>query len=800
MKHCARIQDLAQSGLMLAILLVVAGCGTTPSAQRTEVFEQEKLAQIDQSIRQAIDKGKLPGGVFWLETEGATYTKAYGAKSVLPKRTVMERNTVFDVASLTKVLATTPAIMWLWERGRIDLDAPVQRYIPEFKGEKKKSVTLRRLLTHTSGLPAGLSLEKDWTGRDAAIDLAVQAELESPPGSAFQYSDVNFILLGEVVRRISGERLDRFAASRIYKPLGMTSTGFNPTDIPKSRIAPTEQNGEDMLRGKVHDPIARRMGGVAGHAGLFTTASDVARFARMMVNGGKLGGHRLFKERTIEVMTHCQTSEPIEACRGLGWDIDSPYSSPKGKLFPMGSYGHSGFTGGSLWIDPFSDTAVIFLSHRVHPDGEGNVVPLRKRLGTLAAEAVKGVDYEKGATEGATRSKKALPQTVPKGNAGANQPNPAYSKARNGIDVLVENDFKAVEGLKIGLVTNHTGTDRHRKSTIDWLHEAPNVRLAALFSPEHGIRGEREGKVADKTDPVTGLPIHSLYGDSRRPTQEQLAGLDALVFDIQDIGCRFYTYIATMGLAMEAAAKAEIRFFVLDRVNPIGGTCVAGPVSRGDRAFTNFHPIPVRHGMTVGELARMFNREKEIGVDLEVIPVAGWEREMTFDRTALPWINPSPNMRNLRQAFLYPGIGLLERTPLSVGRGTDTPFEVVGAPYIDGRELAIALHQSELNGVRFVPVRFTPSASVFEGKACGGVSITLTGDRTCRTVDIGIVMARTLHELYPQSFELEKFNRLLQHPPTIEAIRAGQPMAEIRRIWKKELAEFKQRREPFLLY
>jgi uncharacterized protein YbbC (DUF1343 family) len=369
----------------------------------------------------------------------------------------------------------------------------------------------------------------------------------------------------------------------------------------------------------------------------------------------------------------------------------------------------------------------------------------------------------------------------------------------NGVDVLLKQDFALLKGLRVGLITNHTGHDRKRRSTIDLLNGAPSVKLVALFSPEHGIRGEADEKVGDTVDQKTSLPVYSLYGERRVPTLEQLRGLDALVYDIQDIGCRFYTYPSTMGLCLEASARAKLRFFVLDRVNPINGVALEGPLHHGKSGFVAFHSTPLRHGMTVGELARMFNAEKNYGADLTVIPVEGWRRAMWFDETGLPWTNPSPNMRSLPAATLYPGVGLHE-TALSVGRGTGTPFELIGAPYIDDLKLAAELSRGGLPGVRFVPIRFTPTYSTFKDKPCAGVAFVITDREELNAVDLGLTIALVLRRLYPNDFALSKVNTLLQHPATVEAIQAGKSLAEIKRSWAAELAAFGKRRERFLLY
>ncbi len=369
----------------------------------------------------------------------------------------------------------------------------------------------------------------------------------------------------------------------------------------------------------------------------------------------------------------------------------------------------------------------------------------------------------------------------------------------NGIDSLVQSSFKPLAGLRIGLITNHSGQARNGKTTIDLLHAAPNLKLVRLFSPEHGIRGTAEGKIDDGIDRKTGLKIHSLYGATRKPSPGFLKDIDALVFDIQDIGCRFYTYISTMGNCMEAAQLAKCKFFVLDRVNPIGGIIVEGPLLDGKQTFTGYHKIPVRHGMTTGELARLFRQERFTDLDLVVIPIRNWKRQQLFGATGLRWTNPSPNIRNLPAAILYPGVGLLEFTNLSVGRGTKRPFELVGAPYINAGDFAAVLKQAHLPGIDFVPASFTPMASKFAGQRCGGVRILLT-DHHARTVDLGITMALALRKLYREKWQVVHLDKLLVHPESANAILAGQPLKEIRAYWQADLAAFAKRRASVLIY
>jgi len=762
-------------GVWLALFL---GAAATVMGRPLDV---EKLREADAAIVGAIAEHKLPGAVLWIEHGGDVYWQAYGNRSLVPNVEAMTRDTIFDAASLTKVVATTPAAMILWERGKLGLDESIHTYLREITGEKEK-ITVRMLLTHTSGQAPDVETKTKWTGAATAIAMANGMALRTTPGTAFRYSDINYFLLGEIVARVSGMPLQDFCAKEIYGPLGMADTGFLPDASKRDRIAPTEMTEGVMLRGVVHDPTARYMGGVAGHAGLFTTARDLARYARMMLNGGELEGARILKAETVKMMTSVQTPAGMADKRGFGWDIDSGFSGARGNVFPIGSYGHTGFTGNALWIDPYSRTFYVFLSNRVHPDGKGNVLKLYRTVGTLAAEAAGEVSITGNRENGGT-GKEARPGVL------------------EGIDVLERGNFAALKGLKIGLITNPTGVDAARNTTIDLLRNAPGVELKALFGPEHGLYGNFDEAVKDGVDAKTGMKVYSLYGERRAPTAEEMAGLDALVFDIQDVGCRFYTYTATLGLAMEAANRAGLKFFALDRVDPITGSRVDGPVLSGKTGFVGYHPVPVRTGMTLGELAGMYKAERGLeGLDLTVVKVEGWKRRMWFDETGQPWINPSPNMRSVTEAALYPGVGLLESCRVSVGRGTGTPFEVIGAPYIDDVRFAAALNGAGIEGVRFVPVRFTPTEDVYKGTNCGGVNIVLTDRNKCRVVDIGMAAAEILNLWYPKEFELGRMSRLLGDEATLEALRADKPLGEIRKQWKKGLKEFEKRRKKFLLY
>jgi uncharacterized protein YbbC (DUF1343 family)/CubicO group peptidase (beta-lactamase class C family) len=781
----------------------------------------ERLSRINEAIEASIEKKELPGAVVVVGRHGrVVWRKAYGARAVEPQREPMTADTIFDLASLTKIVATSTSIMILIEQGKVRLADPLVQFIPEMKGEGRDAITIEQLLTHMAGFAPDFDLRERWSGYDEALQHLYREPLRNQPGARFVYSDINYIALGEVVHRVSGQTLDDFARKNIFVPLGMRDTAFRPDARLSSRIAPTEKRrgqrnylgdtsanagaeGEQWLRGQVHDPTSFRMGGVAGHAGLFSTADDLAIFCQMILNGGAYKGARILSPMTVAMMTLPHAVSETSAARGLGWDIATTFSTNKGDLFPLGSFGHTGFTGTSIWIDPASDTFIIFLSNRVHPDGKGDVGPLRGRVASIVAASITDISVAKANEESARTAAELLASLarLNSNNARTGVIPSTDAQVLNGIDVLERDGFKQLAGMRLGLITNQTGRDRTGRSTIDVLFKAPGVKLTALFSPEHGIRGLADEKISDAKDEQTGLPIYSLYGESRRPTPEQLKNLDALVFDIQDVGVRFYTYISTLGYVIEEAAKAKLPIFVLDRPNPINGVDVEGPLADADKlSFTAYHTIPVRHGMTVGELARLYNEERHLGADVRVIKLENWRRAMWFDATNLTWINPSPNMRSLTEAALYPGVGLLETTNLSVGRGTNTPFEVVGAPWLDGQKLASALNARNLAGVRFVPVRFTPASSVFKNEECGGVNIVITDRSRFRPVSTGIEIAVALHRLFPAEWKIDGYSHLLVSSDAMERLKRGDSAEEIVRSWTTSLENFRRARMTALLY
>jgi len=742
------------------------------TARDGERVDSQVLEGADKLIEEAIAAGKCPGAVLLVgRGDEVVYCKAYGNRALEPTRAPMSVDTIFDMASLTKPVATAMSVMILAERGKLDVHDKVAKYIPEFGRNGKQDITIEQLLLHRGGLVPDDDISDYDRGPAEARKRIYALKPESVPGTRFAYSDVGYIVLGRLVQEVSGRPLDQFAREEIFEPLGMPQTRFRPPPDWRGRCALTEQRNGHWMIGEVHDPRAFALDGVAGHAGLFSTADDLSRFCRMLLHCGRLDGKRILKESTVRRMTEPMRLPDGSGCRSYVFDIDTPYSGCRGERFQPGTtFGHTGFTGTMFWVDPLNDCYVILLTNSVHPNGKGNVLALRHDVATVVAESLLG--------------KRAPGDPI-----------------LCGIDVLERQQFAPLAGKRVVLVTNHTGLDAAGNRTIDVLAAAKTVRLVKLFSPEHGLYGLVDQKVSDAIDPKTGLKVYSLYGSRERPTAEMLKDVDAIVYDIQDVGARYYTYTTTLGLCMEAAAEHNVPIFVLDRPNPITGLIVDGPLAdENDLGFTAFAPIPVSHGMTHGELARMFNEERHIHCDLAVVPMEGWRRSMWWDDTGRMWVNPSPNMRNPNQALLYPGIGLLEACNLSVGRGTDQPFETFGAPWIDGRKLSRALNAADLPGLRFVPIAFTPASSKFAGKECQGCYIEVLDRTTVEPVRSGLTIAWSLKHLFGDAFQIEPVNKLLRNAQTAKLLMSSDDPPKLPASWQKPLQDFKRVREKYLIY
>jgi uncharacterized protein YbbC (DUF1343 family)/CubicO group peptidase (beta-lactamase class C family) len=792
--------------------MLLIACAPLVAAQQNAAYD---FSSMDRIMATALDKHLVPGAVIVVGHKGhVVFEKAYGERSLEPERLPMTEGTIFDMASLTKPLATTTAVMQLYQQGDFRLNDPVAKYLPEFASQGKQDITIRQLLTHYSGLPEDVDLTHPWSGKQEGLQLAFSVTPLTPPGTAFRYSDINFIVMGALVEKLSGMTLDAYTAQKVFAPLGMKHTRFLPPADWHSQIAPTQYDEQhQMLQGVVHDPTARRMGGVAGHAGLFSTADDVAIFAQALLDRLQGRPSKFPLDRlTAEKMTTPQQPATGVALRGLGWDIESPFSGNRGELFPVGSFGHTGFTGTSLWIDPWSDSYVIFLSNRVHPNGGVSTVALYGLVANAAAQALRLPIPEAGKTiahlTGYNESLTGMRRFVARNGS-----------VKTGIDVLEEEDFAPLAALakkhggklRLGLLTNQTGVDSAGRRTIDVLAKdaparVPGLSLQTIFSPEHGIQGALDTtQIPSGTDRATGIPVISLYGATdaqRRPPLHTMQQLDAVVIDLQDAGVRFYTYETVVGYFLQAAAKTGTEIVVLDRPNPLGGSFVQGPVSDAvGPTYTNFMPLPVRHGMTLGELAQYFNGEGGIHALLTVVPMQGWQRGDWYDSTSLLWANPSPNLRNLEEAIFYPGIGMLETSNISVGRGTDTPFAWIGAPWIKATDLASALNRRMVPGVRFVPVQFTPQGTYpYAHQLCQGVGFLLLNRNALDVPELGVEIASMLHKLYPTQYKLASIAPLVRNKATLDALDKDNDPQSIANLWRQDIQRFEGKRKAYLLY
>lgn len=772
--------------------------------------DSAELRGLDPIIESAISSNQIPGAVVLVGHNGkVVYRKAYGSKSLEPVRQKMTEDTIFDMASLTKCMATATAIMQLEEQGKIRLNDTVAKYIPEFGRNGKEQITIRQLVTHFSGLREDLDLKVAWQSKATAYQMAHDEIPVAPAGSEFRYSDINFIMLGELVERISGMSLDEYALKNIFKPLEMEHTRYLPPHDWMDKIAPTEYDESNhMLWGLVHDPTARRMGGVAGHAGVFSTADDVSKFVQAI-----LDGKFVISPASIAKMIAPQQPPNSVDLRGVGWDLDTPFSSNRGEMLPIGSFGHTGFTGTSLWIDPTTDSYIILLTNAVHPRLRPGApaVALRTKVATYVAANLKLTpsETEKFRLQSITGYNEAM--------VGARRLANRNGLVTLGTDQLQEQWERLTQGTgsphlacknnpcRVGVMTNHTGLDSSGQRTIDILMRTPGVNLVQIFTPEHGIAGALDTTaIGNSTDPTTHLPVYSVYGDTaekRHPPLDLIRTLDAVVYDIQDIGERWWTYESTLGYFVEAAGKTGVPLIVLDRPNPVTGSFVQGPVADAGRSsFVAYWQTPIRHGMTVGELAKMFNAEQKLNATLIVVTMKGWQRGDWLDATGMTWTNPSPNMRSLNEATLYTGVTMVEGTNVSVGRGTDTPFELLGAPWIDERQFAAYLNARKLAGVRFVPTRFTPTSSNYANQVCHGVNIFITDRNQLDGPELGLELASALLKLYPQQYKVDKLDFLMVHAASFEALKRGDDPRAIADTWRDGIQEFMKMRAKYLLY
>lgn len=777
--HAAAPMPVARAQAAVPVPAAIAAPRDGPALP---ALAPDAAGEITRLVQAQIDAGKLPGALVVVgRKDGVVMRGAWGRRAVLPAPEPMTPDTAFDLASLTKAVATATSIALLAEDGALTLDDRASRHLAELDRPRTRAITLRQLLTHSAGLPTENRLADYNAGPEHALARLLAVDPEAKPGARYRYSDVGYLWLGEVVRRVAGKPLDAFARERIFAPLGMRETAFHVAPEVRARVAPTEPRETTgvMIRGEAHDPRAWRLGGVSGNAGLFSTADDLVRFARMMLSDGVLDGVRVLSHESVAALTRPERVGGV--LRTPGWDARSDHSRQRGKLLSERAYGHGGFTGVSLWIDPERDLFVLFLSNRVHPDGTGYVISL---VADVTDAAVRGLES-------------AIASTV----TPCATPSASGASVAVGIDVLRERGFALLAGKRVGLVTHDAARAADGRRAADVLHAARELHLVALFSPEHGLAGAREGRIGDAVDTATGLPVHSLFGPTRRPTDAMLDGLDVLVIDLVDVGTRFFTYMSTVRQVLEAAAARGLAVVVLDRPNPLGGTLVEGPVlDDAPASFVNYHPLPIRHGMTIGELATLIDAERGIHAKLEVVAMRGWRRDMRFEDTGLTWHAPSPNLPSPRAALLYPAVGLLEGTNLSVGRGTDAPFALLGAPWLDGKRLVAALDAARLPGVAFAASQFTPERAKYAGHACGGVRLEVTDATAFRPVRTGLEIARGLHALYGAAFEADDLVKLVGSRAIVRSLFDGAPPGELERLAEPRLRGFLESRARFLRY
>lgn len=955
-------------------LIVITACSQAQTTTPAPDF-----SQVITLINDAVAAHKLPGAVVIIGHGGrVVFEHAYGDRKLAGEPGLdgkpapaepMTEDTIFDMASLTKCLATTTAVMQFYEQGKIaSFDDPVEKYLPAFNAQHdatRARVTLRMLLTHTSGEAPDVDQKDPWglaaPDRAEGLHRALTTPLQDAPGTKFVYSDINFILLGYLVEQLSGQREDAYVQQHVFAPLGMTETRYLPLDkacgphkvigaaiawqrapighmlfaCPAGdwstsllqRIAPTTHDDEskadpaanphfDMLtRGTVHDPTTRRMGGVAGHAGVFSTAHDVALFAEALLERiNHNTGDFPLKQSTARLMIAPQqpatvasatilTLNPKETpptlmptqgtpVRGFGWDINTAYSRPRGAVFPTvapsepssatPSFGHTGFTGTSLWIDPGSNTYVVLLANAVHPRGGAPISHLRGDVATAAALALhisycpKGTICDNVVVQS---SDGRLAMTQRHQDSLMDESGSQSRPVQTGVDVLEASHFAALKDAhRIAVLTNQTGVDAAGRRTVDILANdlpkaVPGARLTTIFTPEHGLSGTQDvATITSSTDAATGLPVISLYGakkSDRTPTHAQLASLGAVIIDLQDAGVRFWTYEAAALYMLQAAAAErtqyhhDLRIIVLDRPNLVGGTAVQGPISdAGSESYVNSMPIPVRHGLTLGELLRYGNATLHLDVPLTVVAMQHWQRSETFATTGLPWVNPSPNLRSAEAAMLYPALGLIETTNLSVGRGSVMPFTFFGAgvetsregntylhaetavapegtgggyslqlgdtgtpeivethtattriskvrgdatkPWFDADRVVDALNDRHIAGVTFVaihvPIADDANHYPYHGQTIPAVHITLTDPAALDTPELGLEIASVLHKLYPTQFKLERMQTLLCNKDVLAALERGDDPRAVTQRWEASLDAFHQATKPYLLY
>jgi uncharacterized protein YbbC (DUF1343 family)/beta-glucosidase-like glycosyl hydrolase len=755
---------------------------TLPRARPSAAgFRADGIAEVEAVLADFLEQRAFPGGVLAIGYRGAlVYLKPFGRLSYDDDAPPVTADTIYDLASLTKVVATTTMAMILVDEGSLDLDKPVEDFLPAFQGLGKETISVRDLLTHSSGLQAGGPLYRQIQGREAYLEEIQAMDLEYEPGTKSVYSDFGMILLGEVLERVAGQPLDSFVEERVFRPLRMDDTGFLPPADEIERIAPTEMDPWRgyLVRGEVHDENAFAMGGVAPHAGLFGTAGDLARYAQMILNGGVLEHRRIVSREVVEEFT--RRSEIPESERAIGWDTKSAEKSSAGRFFSPRTFGHLGYTGTSMWIDPDRELFLILLTNRVHPTREN--ILIRQARPAVADAVVQALADPR------------LPSAGP--------------AVKVGLERLEAGAVDPLRGKRIGLIVHGASVTEDGRHAIDVLRDL-DLDLVRLFSPEHGLRGQAAAgeEVASGVDPVSGLPVVSLYGEKRGPDPGDLEDLDVLVFDLQGAGVRFYTYVSTLILSLEAAADAGVEFVVLDRPNPLGGERLEGPVSEPrdvvPSSFVNLSPGPLVHGLTLGEMARFVNAGRENPARLTVVEMNGWTRDMEWADTGRRWFPPSPNLRSADAAIAYPGIAFLEATNVSEGRGTPTPFLVFGAPWMEASAIEVSVPGFELEETSFTP-RGSAAAPhpKWADEECRGLRVRISDVAVAEPYRLGVTLVYALSQ--QPGFEWrqggEALTRLLGTGRVLRALQDGGSVDEIIAADRSDHEAWRAARQVALLY
>jgi uncharacterized protein YbbC (DUF1343 family)/CubicO group peptidase (beta-lactamase class C family) len=703
---------------------------------------------LQSALEQAVRASGAPGAVAWVgNAEGCLFRGATGLRQRAPEALPATLDTVYDLASLTKVIATTTAAMLLWEEGRLDLDAPLTTWLPY---PELGAFTPRQLLTHTTGLPAGRPLHQEVQSWDAALGRIADTPSDWRPGTRRRYSDLGFILLGKVVEKAAGQPFELFCRRRIFGPLNMQRTGFTPLPVLQVQCAATELcawRGRTLL-GEVHDENAWAMGGISGHAGLFAPAEDVARFCEGMRDG------RILRHETMAEMLKL-THVPSYPWQALGWKVDPWRDGSEGYLPFRTAFGHTGWTGTSLWVDFDSGLYAILLSNTCHPSRAKRDNRTLRRVFHTAVHAAYC---------------------------------PTKSNAHTGLDRLVWDEFKPLRGKRVAVLTHHAAVDQLGRPLLEVLALAPEVNVTRVYSPEHGLRGQAEAGAKVKSE-AGATPVISLYGDRKRPSRDELRGVDVFVVDLQDVGARFYTYIATMKECMAACAEARVPMIVLDRPNPLGNAIVEGPLPVRTESLVCAADVPTRHGMTIGEIALLFWRAEfsRGGFDVRLLAIDGWPNDLRAEALPQRWTPPSPNIPTAETALLYSGMCFFEGVNLNEGRGTDTPFHVIGAPWLDAQGVLAAIPAACTVGCTLEAITYTPR--VIEGKAsnprykgerCVGIRVQVTDAEQIRPFTLAVGLLLAIQARHQGTLEwLPFFDTLAGGPALRQDIQAGVPATTI---------------------